>query len=150
MNWKKFEMGQNIFGTVLKIWQQNTCGTAAFLETLHPAINFQKFLCSLGNWLTLLETFCRLIQRAAFFCVMQYIDFQEQSMGGALKVLGKFLKTVLDKVHFICYCPTPSSPGKLSFPAGKSFVLSQIKQLPKLPAPPETQAKTYCLTFPPF
>ena len=133
MNWKKFEMGQNIFGTVLKIWQQNSCGTAAFLETLHPAINFQKFLCSLGKWLTLLERFCRLIQRASFLCVMQYRDFQEQSMGGALKVLRKFLKTVLDKVNFICYSPTPSSPGKLSFSAGKSFVLSQIKNFQNSP-----------------
>ena len=34
------------------------------------------------------------------FCVIQYPDFQKQSVGVVLKVLGKSL-TVLDEVHFM-------------------------------------------------
>ena len=40
INWKNFEKDQKFFGTVLKIWQKNTCGIAVFLETLHAAIIF--------------------------------------------------------------------------------------------------------------
>ena len=60
------------------------------------------------------------------FCVIQYIGFQKQSVGGALKVLGKPLKTVLGEVHFIVnlysspYLPVPQVN---TFPLGKSFVL---------------------------
>ena len=51
MNWKNFEEVQNFFDTVLRIWQNNSCGTAAFSETLHAAIIFQSFLCLFGKWL---------------------------------------------------------------------------------------------------
>ena len=34
-------------------------------------------------------------------CLKRYISFQKQSVGGALKVLAKSLKTVFDEVHFI-------------------------------------------------
>ena len=67
-----------------------------------------------------------LIQKYVFI-VIQYIDFQKQSMRYALKVLGKSLKTVLDEVHFIVIHytntvpPTPKLPGKLFVPPGYSF-----------------------------
>ena len=32
---------------------------------------------------------------------MQYTDFQKQSVGGGLKMLGKSLKTVFDEMDFI-------------------------------------------------
>ena len=40
---KNFEKDWKSFGTVLKIWQKNTCGRAEILETLHAAIIFQRF-----------------------------------------------------------------------------------------------------------
>ena len=43
MDWKNFEKDWKFFGTVLKVWQKNTCGRAAFLETLQTAIVFQMF-----------------------------------------------------------------------------------------------------------
>ena len=36
-----------------------------------------------------------------YFFVKQYIDCQKQPVGGAFKVLAKFLKTVFDEGHFI-------------------------------------------------
>ena len=33
MDWKNFEKDRKLFGTVLKIWQKNSCGRAEFLET---------------------------------------------------------------------------------------------------------------------
>ena len=35
------------------------------------------------------------------FCLKQSIDYQEQSVGGRLKVLAEFFKTVFDEVHLI-------------------------------------------------
>ena len=37
------------------------------------------------------------------FCVTQYIDFLKQSVGGALKLLGKSLKIILDEVNLIVH-----------------------------------------------
>ena len=37
MDWD-FEKEHKSFGTVLKIWQKNTCVSATFLETLQAAI----------------------------------------------------------------------------------------------------------------
>ena len=36
-----------------------------------------------------------------FLCETVYIGFEKQSVGGALKVLAKSLKTVFDEVYFI-------------------------------------------------
>ena len=44
--------------------------------------------------------FCRHILKHAFLCAEQFIGFQKQSVGGALKVLAKSLKSVFDEVHF--------------------------------------------------
>ena len=52
MDWKNFEKDRKPFGTVLKIYQYNTCRLAAFLETLHAAIIFRRFPCILRKWLT--------------------------------------------------------------------------------------------------
>ena len=35
------------------------------------------------------------------FCMKQYIDFQKQSVVGALKMLAKCFKTVFDEICFI-------------------------------------------------
>ena len=69
------------------------------------------------------------------FCVMQYIEFQKQLKGGARKVLGKSLKTVLDEAHLWLICivsPTPNPPGKPFILHGKYFSPSQAKQLPTI------------------
>ena len=45
--------------------------------------------------------------------VTQYKDFQMQSLGGALNVLGKYLRTVLDEVQFMVSLysfPLPTVP----------------------------------------
>ena len=57
---------------------------------------------------------------------MQYIDVGKQSVGIAIKVLPKCLKTVFDEVHFMVnlLSHTPSPPYK-----GKSFAPSQSEQL---------------------
>lgn len=49
------------------------------------------------------DTFCRHIQKNAFFCVKQYIGFQKQSVGSALKVLAKsgFIKIHSKNMLFI-------------------------------------------------
>ena len=41
------------------------------------------------------------IFRDMHFCMKQYIDFQKQSVVGALKMLAKCFKTVLDEICFI-------------------------------------------------
>ena len=52
--------------------------------------------------------------------VTQYKDFQTQSLGGALNVLEKYLRTVLDEVQFMVNLysfPLPTVPlANISFP----------------------------------
>ena len=43
-DWKNFERDQKVFGTVLKIWQKNTCVIAAYLGRLHAPIRFPCIL----------------------------------------------------------------------------------------------------------
>ena len=54
----------------------------------------------------------------------------------ALKVLEKYLKTVLDEVHFTVnlysFLLPLTTPGKLFVPLGNSFAPSQAQQLSKL------------------
>ena len=78
MEWKNFERERKSFGTVLKIWQKNTCGRAAFLETSQAGIIFQKFPCILRKWVILQGTFHRHIQQMHFLCDLT--DFQKQSV----------------------------------------------------------------------
>lgn len=66
MEWKKFEKDQKSFGSVVKIWQKNTCGKGALLETLQAAIIFQSFPWIL-RCLILQEKFCTHIQKYASF-----------------------------------------------------------------------------------
>ena len=49
------------------------------------------------------DTFCRHIQKNAFFCVKQYIGFQKQSVRSDLKVLAKsdFVKIHSKNMLFI-------------------------------------------------
>ena len=44
IDWKNLEKYQKCFGTAL-MWQKNTCGRAAYLETLQTAIISQSFCC---------------------------------------------------------------------------------------------------------
>ena len=63
----------------------------------------------------------------------------KQSVEGTLKVLGNFLETVLDKVHFIVnlysFPVSPLSQANPSFPRVRDLSTSQTEQLPKLPHP---------------
>ena len=83
------------------------------------------------------------------FCVIQYMDFQKQSMGSALKLLGKSLKTVLDEVHFMVSVPSfslsPSLPGKPFVPQVSHLLPFQAEQLTKLP--PLLDTSTITLVF---
>ena len=38
MNWKNVDTDRKSFGSAVKIWQKNTSGRAAFLESLQSAI----------------------------------------------------------------------------------------------------------------
>ena len=58
----------------------------ALLETLQDAIIFQRFPCNLRKCLILQENFCRHIQKCEIIFVIQYLDFQKQLVGGALKM----------------------------------------------------------------
>ena len=51
-----------------------------------------------------------IIQKHPFFCVKQRICFQKQSMGGALKVLAKSLKTVFDEVFYSKFALSKFNP----------------------------------------
>ena len=63
MDWKNLEKDQISFGTVLKIWQKNTC-RRAFLETWQAA----KFPCILRKWLILKKKKkIRHVQKYSFF-----------------------------------------------------------------------------------
>ena len=83
------------------------------------------------------------------FCVIQYMDFQKQSMGSALKLLGKSLKTVLDEVHFMVSVPSfslsPSLPGKPFVPQVIHLLPFQAEQLTKLP--PLLDTSTITIVF---
>ena len=65
MDWKNYEKDRSSFGTVLKIWHENTWGEAAFLESLKAAIIFQRFPCTLRK-LILQENLWRYIQKYSF------------------------------------------------------------------------------------
>ena len=99
MNLKNFEKNRKFFGDVLKIWQRNTCRTASILKTLQAAIIFQMFSCILRKWLSPQETFCRHIQKYAFF-VCETVTSRSSQWEVLLKVLGKSFKIVSDKSSF--------------------------------------------------
>ena len=100
-DWKTFKKDKKNFGNVLKIWQRNTCGIAAFLKNVtrcnnfsNVSLYFEKIVDTLRK---VLQTYCEI----SIFCVIQYIGFQKQSTGGTLEVLRKPLKIALNEVHFI-------------------------------------------------
>ena len=72
----------------------------------------------LRKCLILQENFCKQT-------LQTIIDFQKQLVGGALKVLGKSLKSVLDEVSFIVNLHSfpldLGSPGKRLLSPSKSF-----------------------------
>ena len=96
------------------------------------------FPCNLRN-LILQETFCRHIQKYAFYVCIDICDAIDlkQAVGGTLKVLGKSLESVLDEVHFIVNLYSfslPSDPqANPSFPKASNLPPFQAEQLPKLP-----------------
>ena len=96
---------------------------------LKSFLHVKKMANSLRNVLPTYSEIC-------IFCVIQYIKFQKQSMEGALKVLGKSLKTVLDEVRFILnlysFALPLSAPGKPLLPACKSFALLPGRATPPL------------------
>ena len=63
---------------------------------LKVSLHFKKMADSLRKTLQTYSEICT-------FCVMQYIDFLKQSVGGALKLLGKSLKIILDEVNLIVH-----------------------------------------------
>ena len=63
---------------------------------LKVSLHFKKMADSLRKTLQTYSEICT-------FCVMQYIDFLKQSVGGALKLLGKSLKIISDEVNFIVH-----------------------------------------------
>ena len=70
---------------------RNVTGCNSFSK---PSLHFKKMANSSRKVLQNYSEMC-------IFCVIKYIGFHKQSVGGALKVLGKSLKTALDEVSFI-------------------------------------------------
>lgn len=70
-----------------------------FLEMLQTAKNFQRFPHTLIKQLFFKTAFADLF-RFMYLCVLLYIDFQKQSMDIALKILAKYLETVVGEFHF--------------------------------------------------
>ena len=101
IDWKSFAKDRKSFGTVLKIWQKDIWKEQHFQKRFSKRfLIFQRFPCNLKKCLILQEIFCRHIQKCEIIFVIQYLDFQKQLVGGALKMQGKSLKIVLNEVHF--------------------------------------------------
>ena len=79
--WKNFENDQKFLLLFLEYEKKNTCGGrgSGFFEIIRAAIivQFQTFFHILRKWFILSDTFCRHILE---FCLIQYIDFQQQSV----------------------------------------------------------------------
>ena len=86
-------------------------GRAAFLLKLLAVRMIQTFSRFFRKWFILYDKFCRHIQKFAFFVWNNisrpiyiypiYLDFQKWSLGSAIKVFVKPLKTIFDEGHFI-------------------------------------------------
>ena len=81
--------------TIVPCWKRSifrkVTGCNNFLQL---SMHFKKMTNSIKQ---VLETYLEI----RILCAIQYIAFQKQSVGGALKVLEKSLKTVLDEVYLI-------------------------------------------------
>ena len=99
---KNFEKDRKSFGTALKIWQNNTCRLAAFLEILHAAMILRRFPCILRKQLILQELILQTFRNIHFY-IIQLKDFQRESMECTLEMLEKSLKTVSNET-----CPFTS------------------------------------------
>ena len=122
--------------------------TATFLETWQAEIIFQMFLCILRKWLVLQEIFTA-DSKICTFCVIQYIDFQTQSVGELFVLLGESLKTTLDEAHFavnLYSFPQPlvsqANPSFCSPPKQNKFQNSPLLQT--------HQQQSQCVFFPQF
>ena len=144
MNWKNVEKDWKPFGTVLKIQQKN----AVFLETLQAAIIFQRFPCILRKLIVQEKSFADFFRNMRF--LFDAIDLK-QSVKGTIEVLGKFLKTVLDKVHFIdklySFHLPPVCQENSSFPKISHLPASHVEQLLKLLPPLDTSTIALVCTF---
>ena len=80
---------------------KNTCGKAAILETFQAAKSFQRFPLHFKKIAKFSIKALKTFSEMHIFCMMQNIDFKQQLVGGALKVLGKSLKAVFNEVHFL-------------------------------------------------
>ena len=95
-----------------------------FLGMLQTAKNFQRFPHTLIKQLFFKTAFADLF-RFMHLCVLLYIDFQKQSMDIALKILAKYLETVVGEFHFRVNLHGFSLPP---VSIGKSFL--QVGYLP--------------------
>ena len=99
MDWRNFDEDRKSFGTVLKKWKKKNCvfifrkitGCNCFSKV---SVHFEKMPNSSKK---LMQTYSEI----CIFYEIQYMDLQEQSVGGPLEMLGKSLKTVLYEVRFI-------------------------------------------------
>ena len=121
MDQKNFEKDRKSFGTALKIWQNNTCRLAAFLEILHAAMILRRFPCILRKQLILQELILQTFRNIHFY-IIQLKDFQRESMGCTLIMFEKSLKTVSDET-----CPfTSRTTSKTSPQQTRSGNLSNV------------------------
>ena len=63
--------------------------------------NFSKFSLDFKKMSNSSRKILHTYSKIRIFCVIQYMDFQNYSVGVASNVLGKSFKTVLDEVHFL-------------------------------------------------
>ena len=85
------------------IWSLKICWLKFYWKFTNYAekylwkISTYRKVKSCRNFWQVLEAY----SKTDIFCEIQYIDFQKQPMGGALKVLVKSFKNIFSGVHFI-------------------------------------------------
>ena len=78
----------------------------------------------------ILKKYLSTYSETCVFSKIQCVDFQQQPVGGALKVLAKSLETVFGEVYFSVNLHRfflPPSLLRQTFPQGKSFVSFQAQ-----------------------
>ena len=116
IDWKNVENDRKSFGTVLKIRQKNKYMCRGCNDFSKVFLHFKKIANSPRNVLQTYSEIC-------LSCVIQHIYFQKQSVEGAIKMLGKSLKTVLDEVYFVVHLIQDAGAKRPNKIALKLFLL---------------------------
>ena len=100
---KLFMLGRNSIPILLHFQKlplrgplENTCGKSSIFVKVVDCKNYSKVCPHFQKIVYSLSQILQTCSETCIFFVKQYIYYQKQSVGGALKVLVKSLKTVFD------------------------------------------------------